>query len=285
MVMRITAKTRLCIIIGDPVEHSLSPQMHNAGYEALGIAEQFVFVASRVERGRIKEAVEAMRTLNFRGMTCTMPHKKEVIAYLDEVEESARMIEAVNTIVQEDGILRGSNTDWIGAITALEQHISLDGKSVAILGAGGAGRAMAYGVAQKGARFTIFHREEDALDAQEIAEKFGGQQKGLSSISEVAQADIIMNATPVGMAPAFAERSLVPKEAIRPHHIVFDAVYSPLETRLLREAKERGAQTICGVEMLLYQGVTQFERYVGQRAPIDAMRRAITEVLAKRKAV
>lgn len=275
--MSISARTKICMIIGDPVEHSLSPAMHNAAYRALGIDDQFVFVASRVAITDIETVVKAVRMMGIRGLTCTIPHKIEVMKYLDWIHPIAKKIGAVNTVVNEDGTLRGYNTDWSGVTTPLEQVVSLSGKNVALIGAGGASRAMAFGVVERGARLTIYNRT--IQKAQDLAHELGNmvetrhssalQEKGI--LHDVA---VILNGTNLGMGETI-DKTPVPQEAIEPHHIVFDAVYAPRQTRLLREAKAQGARVIEGIEMLLHQGTAQFELYTGKKAPVEVMRSAL----------
>ncbi len=275
--MNISAKTKLCIIIGNPVEHSLSPAMHNAGYETLGIDDQFVFTACRVSPEHVKDVMHAMRTLNIRGITCTIPHKTYVMKYLDEIDPTAKIIGAVNTVVNDGGVLKGYNTDWMGIVTPLEMHTQLKGKTVALIGAGGAARAMAYGVTRNGAKLTIYNRTVET--ARKLAYEFGGQAFSLEEIERVKGADIILNATSIGMHP-HEDESPIPMEYIVSKHLVFDAVYEPYETKLLLNAKEKGAQIIHGTDMLLYQGVEQFTLYTGHDAPVDAMRKAIYNSLS-----
>jgi len=272
--MKITAKTKICIIIGDPVEHSLSPQMHNAAYEALGIEDQFVFLGARVNVENVGDVVTAMKVMGIRGLTCTIPHKMEVMKFIEpeNIDPVARKIGAVNTVVNDNGVIKGYNTDWLGVLTPLESVTSLQGKKVAVLGAGGAARAMIYAVTSKGASFTVYNRTLDK--AEELAKEFGGQGKSLDDVAEITQADIILNATALGMHPDENETPL-PKEYITNKHIVFDAIYVPYETRLLKEAKEQGAQIIHGLDMLLYQGLPQFEIYTNQKAPEDVMRKVL----------
>lgn len=269
--MKISARTRICMIIGDPVEHSLSPAMHNKAYESLGIDDEFVFVSARVKTENMKDAVRAAAVMGIRGLTCTIPHKVEVMKYLDKkyIDPVARKIGAVNTIVNDNGILRGYNTDWLGVLTPLEKVIDLDGKSVAILGAGGAARAMAYAVSSSGAFFTIYNRTLER--AEDLSRDFGGQARSYKDIAEVKDMDVILNATPLGMRQLENETAL-PKKYITKKQIVFDAIYTPFETRLLREAKEQGAKVIHGAEMLLHQGTAQFELYTGRKAPESVMR-------------
>ena len=274
--MKISGKTNICVIIGDPVEHSLSPTMHNAAYEALGIDDEFVFVASHVKVEDVKHVVQAVRVMGISGLTCTIPHKLKVMQYLDAVDPIAAKIGAVNTVVNDSGILRGYNTDWLGTVMPLEHEIgSLKGKSVALVGAGGAARAMAYGVIEKGAHLTIVNRT--LAKAKELAEELEVEINVTTfddMKSHIPEHDIILNATSLGMGEQM-NQTPIPKEFIRKNQIVFDAVYSPRETRLLKEAKERGAKTIQGVEMLLYQGIAQFELYTGREAPIDVMRKVL----------
>lgn len=270
--MKITAKTNICMIIGDPVEHSLSPQMHNAAYEALGIDDQYIFTAAQVKIEDVKKVVDGMRAMGIHGLTCTIPHKMEIMNYLDEIDPIAKKIGAANSIVNNNGKLIGYNTDWLGVLTPLEKITKLKGKQVAVIGAGGAARAMAYAVTSKGAKLAVYNRTIEK--AKELAEEFDGVGKSLEEISEVKNADIILNATSLGMHPQEHETPL-PKKYITKKHIVFDAIYVPFETRLLQEAKGQGAQIIHGLEMLLYQGLPQFELYTGKKAPEDVMRKVL----------
>lgn len=274
--MNITAKTKMCVIIGDPVAHSLSPAMHNAAYAALGIDHEFVFTAAHVVPDQLEAAVAGVRALGIRGLTCTIPHKIAVMPFLDHIDPVAQKIGAVNTVVNDNGTLTGYNTDWLGTVTPLEEITSLAGKKVALLGAGGAARAMAYGVTQKQAQLTVYNRTLAA--ATSLAEEFGGTGKDLSDLSSIAEADIIINSTSVGMGDS-AVTSLVPADLLQPHQIVFDAIYKPHETKLLQDAKARGARVIYGYQMLLHQGVAQFELYSSQKPPVAVMLDIITKHL------
>ncbi len=196
----ITAKTKMCIIIGDPVEHSLSPAMHNAAYKHLGIDREFVFTAAHVKPGDVKYVVQAVRAMGIRGLTCTIPHKIEVMQYLDEIDEVAQKIGAVNTVVNHSGRLKGYNTDWLGTVCPIEQVTSLKDKRVALIGAGGAARAMAYGVVARGAALTIYNRTIE--NAQLLAAEINDTVKTahISTLQEpLDDIDIIINATSVGM--------------------------------------------------------------------------------------
>lgn len=287
----ISGKTKMCIIIGDPVEHSLSPAMHNAAYAHLRIDDRFVFTAARVRVEDVKDVVQAMRVMGIRGLTCTIPHKIEVMQYLDEIDPIAKKIGAVNTVVNDDGVLKGYNTDWLGTVTPLNQiivgvrdshgnplRLSLKNKRVALIGAGGAARAMAFGVLHEGADLTIFNRT--IAKAEDLANELGDVAKnpitasGMDQISSVIDHDVIINATNIGMGE-HETKTPIPKEYIAKHHIVFDAVYAPYETRLLREAQAQEAAVIHGTEMLLHQGTAQFELYTGQKAPVEVMREVL----------
>lgn len=260
------------MVIGDPIEHSLSPQMHNAGYETLKIDAEYVYVACKVEIEALADFVKGMRAMNIRGVSCTIPHKIEILKYLDVVDDVAKKIGAVNTVVNAGGILSGYNTDWLGVVIPLEKLTSLKNKKVALIGAGGAARAAAYGVTQRGAKLTIFNRTLG--HAQELAKEFGGEARSLNDVAEIKNMDIIFNATSVGLYPHEDDTPLA-KEFITNKHIVFDSVYTPYETRLLRESKQQGAYVIHGMEMLLQQGVAQFKLYTGYDAPIETMRNVL----------
>lgn len=270
--MNITAKTKICMVIGDPIEHSLSPQLHNAGYKALHIENDYVFVGCAVKSEHLEDFMKGVRAMNVRGISVTIPHKIAVMQYLDEIDETAKKIGAVNTIVNDHGVLKGYNTDWIGVIKAIENLTKLKDKKVAVLGAGGAARAVIYGVTQKGAKAAVLNRTIEK--AEELKEHFDITSYLLTEITTVKESEIIINITSVGMLPNINE-SPIAKDLIKPSHIVLDAVYNPYETQLLKDAKEQGATIIHGTEMLLYQGAEQFALYTGKEAPIDTMRKSI----------
>lgn len=264
--MNITAKTKICMVIGDPVEHSLSPEIHNAGYEALGL--DFVFVACHVKKTDLENFVQGIRVMNIRGVSVTLPHKIEIMQYLDTIDDAAQRIGAINTIVNNDGVLTGYNTDWIGIVGPIEQKKSLNGKKVAIIGASGAARAAAYGVTSKGATLTIYNRTLEKAEA--LAEEFDGEAFSLEQLVQVRDADIIINATPIGMEQTVNETP-VPKEYITDKHIVFDLIYTPNETRLLTEARAQRATPIHGTALFLEQAIEQFRLYTGQEPPMRVM--------------
>lgn len=271
------AKTKLCIIIGNPIAHSLSPAIHNAAFSALGL--NFAYTAHRVED--VEAAVKGIRALSIRGASVTIPHKLAVIPYLDEVDPVASWIGSVNTIVNEGGRLTGSNTDGEGAMKALrEAGVKLPGKRVLMIGSGGAARAVGFTLAAKAklGSLTILGIIEPELKklAGDIAEKTpikakGRRMKDEVLAEEIRKADLLIQCSPVGMHPKVDETP-VPAKLLRKDLIVMDIVYNPRETRLLREARETGAQTIPGLEMFLNQAVLQFEKWTGKPAPTEVIR-------------
>lgn len=268
---KITAATKICAIIGNPIGHTLSPLVHNAAFEHLGL--DYVFLACRVEH--LKEAVEGIRALAFKGISVTIPHKVAVMNYLDEIEAVAGRIGAVNTVVNRDGRLIGYNTDWSGAVRALEDVMSLQGKTAAVLGAGGAARAIAFGLREKGADPVIVNRtlsKAQAL-ASELKCRFGGIE-----LMDKLSFDLVINATSVGMYPQVHETP-VRKELLK-NVLVFDTVYNPLRTRLIRAAEENGCPAITGLAMFINQAALQFEIWTGEQAPLDLMQKVATEVLS-----
>ncbi len=281
----ITPSTRICAVIGNPVAHSLSPALHNAAFQELGL--DFIYVAFRVED--LKSALAGMRALeNFRGMSITIPHKIEAMKYLDEIAEADRSIGSINTIINEKGRLIGMGTDGPGALKALvDAGVSLDTKSVLMLGSGGAARAIAFTLALKSglSKLTILDINEGMLQGLAADLKSGTSaciefaaltEKTLAGAME--QADVIINCTPIGMHPKEGV-SLVPAKLFRPGQVVFDVVYTPLETKLLADAGSRGLQVISGVEMFINQAVLQFREFTGVDAPVEVMRRVVMERL------
>ena len=270
--MKISAKTKIILIIGDPVPHSLSPAMHNAGYEALGIDDQFVFLGANVKVADVGLVIQAMKKMGIHGLTCTIPHKVEVMKFLDEIDETARKIGAVNTVLNKNSKLIGFNTDWLGVIIPLEKITSLSGKKVLVLGAGGAARAVVFGLLSRGAKVTIFNRTKEK--AIELAKEFNCLSGDLNNQEEIKNFDIIINTTSVGMKP-LENQTPISIKYLTEKQIVFDIVYVPYDTKFLREAKKRGAKIIHGVEMLLHQGTAQFEIYTGHKAPEEVMRKIL----------
>jgi shikimate dehydrogenase len=277
--MKISGKTRVCAIIGDPVEHSLSPLMHNAAFKELKL--NLVYVAFTVTRSELKEAITSARILGFRGLNVTMPHKNAVMKYLDETDSTAKSIGAVNTILNDEGRLVGFNTDGTGAMRALKENgVSTEGKKLLLLGAGGAGKAIAFQATQEVEEIVILNRTSERAErlAEVLRRNFGKKVRGGEFSSErlkeeMRDADILVNATSVGMHPD-VNKSLVPRTLLRPNQYVMDIVYSPLETKLVMDAEAVGAKVVSGLEMLLYQGAVSFEIWTNQPAPVEVMKKA-----------
>jgi shikimate dehydrogenase len=282
--MEISGKTGVCAIIGDPIEHSLSPMMHNAAFKELKL--NLVYVAFTVTRNELKEAISSARILGFRGLNVTMPHKNAVMKYLDEMDSMAKCIGAVNTVLNDGGRLVGFNTDGIGAMRALKENgVSLGGKKLLLLGAGGAGKAIAFQAAQEVEELVVLNRTSEKAEkvTEILRKKFGKKMKGRAFSSEflreeMKDTDILVNATSVGMHPA-VNRSPVPQTLLRPNLCVMDIIYSPLETKLLMDAKAVGATVVSGLEMLIYQGAASFEIWTNKSAPIEVMNKAVLNKL------
>ena len=276
--MDINTATQFCGVIGNPIEHSLSPAIHNAAFQKLAL--NFVYLAWKVDR--IGDAVRGLRALgNFRGASVTIPHKVAVLPFLDEVDTTARHIGAVNTIVAEEGQLLGMNTDATGALRALrEGNAPLKGASVVIVGSGGAARAIAFALAAEAEvrRLHLLGIEVDERRnlATDLRDKTGVsvEEEDLDEgrlKNALPEARVLIHCTPVGMAPKIG-RSCIPPKFLHRELIVMDVVYNPRETQLLIEARTAGCRTISGLEMFLYQAVAQFERWTGRSAPIQVMR-------------
>lgn len=284
--MTISGKTRVCGVIGDPIEHSLSPIMHNAAFQALDL--DYVFLAFKVKPAGVAEAVNGMRALNIRGLNVTMPHKKTVMGSLDRIDLSAQIINSVNTVLNKENLLFGFNTDGIGAVKALKENgVALKGRKVLLLGAGGAARAIAYAIAKEADELAVLNRTvKDAQALARLVEKATNKRIVAASIepedidANLQDSDILINATSVGMKPR-PEQTPVPIELLRSNLAVMDIVYNPLETKLARDAKALGAKVVSGVEMLIYQGAASFEIWTGKSAPVEVMRKAVLTHLEK----
>jgi shikimate dehydrogenase len=248
--------------------------MHNAGYKAAGLP--FAYVAFAIENTR--EAILAMRYLGIRGLGVSMPHKIEVMQYLDALDETAQDIGAVNTVVNDDGRLTGYNTDWTGAVGALEERTCLAGKRAVVVGAGGAARAVVYGLVRRGCQVTLYNRtvsRGQAL-AQTLGARFGG---ALDDLERVEAYDVLVNATSVGFhAP---DVSPIPTSILAEGVVVLDVVFIPSETKLVQDARARGCMAIPGTRMLVHQAAYQFQLYTGVGAPFEAMEEALLETIER----
>ncbi len=284
--MEINTETQLCGVLGHPVHHSMSPAIHNAAFQYLDL--NYVYLAFPVED--MAHAIRGIRALgNIRGCSVTIPHKVSAMAHLDVIAPAAQHIGAINTIVKADHILSGSNTDVSGALRALEQaEVELTGQQVVMLGSGGAARAVAFGLALQTpiAALTLL-----AMDDAE-RERLAGDLRAHTACavddhplntdtvsSALAHAHIVIHCTPVGMNP-HPDHTCIPAHLLHPNLTVMDIVYNPLETRLLKDARDTGCRTIRGLEMFLHQAAAQFELWTGQPAPLSVMRQVVESRLS-----
>ncbi|MGB9716301.1 MAG: shikimate dehydrogenase [Thermodesulfovibrionales bacterium] len=269
--MKISGKTKITGLFGYPVEHSLSPAMHNAAFEAIGL--DYCYITFLVHPDFLREAVLAIKALNLAGVNVTIPHKEKVLAFLDEIDREATIIGAVNTIVNYKGWLKGYNTDGKGFMQSLyECGISVEGKEVLIVGAGGASRALSYYLCKEAKKVCLFDIERKK--AEKIVEDFQNIFSNISIVDNISNIDnfnIIINATPLGLK----EEDPLPldTELLRSDQIVCDLIYK--DTRLLKESAKKGCVILNGIGMLLWQGVFAFELWTGVTPPVDIMRKAL----------
>ncbi|WP_281888348.1 shikimate dehydrogenase [Paenibacillus sp. YYML68] len=276
---RLDSHTLFFGVFGDPIRQSKSPIMLNRAFEAVGM--NAAYGAFHIKPGTLKDAIAGIRALQFRGVNVTVPHKVEVMDYLDHIDEAARTIGAVNTIVNDDGKLTGFNTDGIGYIRSLKEEtgIELRGRKVLMIGAGGAARGVGYALAKEGtehiyiANRTTEKAVELAASMSSFASVSGHSLDDIPALA--AEAALIVNNTSVGMHPNVDD---IPMDVscIRPDTVASDLVYNPLVTRFLREARDqRGATVHSGLGMFIYQGAYAFEYWTGQPAPVTVMREAV----------
>ena len=272
----INKQTKLYGIIGNPVSHSMSPAIHNAAFIEKGLNN--VYVPLKI--ANIGAFMNECRKIDFHGFSVTIPHKESILPFLDDLDHTARKIGAINTIVNQNGELTGYNTDCMAAVMGLEYSMkkaneTLNNKKVSIIGAGGAARAIAFGLKEKGCDITIFNR------TIERAEKLSHDVKcKFESFEEIHQidSDILINTTSIGMFPN-VDQTPVPKNILKEGMIVFDAVYNPIETRLLQDAKENGCHTVNGLSMFINQAAEQFRLWTDIDAPIELMTKVVKEML------
>ena len=259
--------TQLCGIALHPAGHTRSPAMHNAAFAALGI--DAVYLAFDVPPEDLAAAISGVRALGIRQLAISIPHKESVIALLDDVDETARQIGAVNTVTRRGAKLVGSNTDWLGAVRAIESVAAVADARAVVLGAGGAARAVVYGLRARGANVTVLNRSPDR--AEQLCADLEAEASGPISALENIPHDILVNTTSVGLA---GDESPVDPSWICPAAVVMDAVYQPPETRLLRDAASRGARTIPGKWMLVHQAAEQLREWTELDAPVEIMAKA-----------
>jgi len=245
--------------------------MHNAAFAALGV--DAAYLAFDVPPERLSAAIDGMRALGIRQLAISIPHKEAVIALVDEVDPTAQRIGAVNTITRRGAELVGSNSDWLGAVRALESVTELGDRRAVVLGAGGAARAVVFGLRERGAHVTVLNRDRER--ARRLCADLGAEDGGPIAALENIPHDILVNTTSVGLG---ADESPIDPSWIRAGSVVMDAVYEPLETRLLRDAASSGARTISGKWMLVHQAAEQLRTWTGLDAPVDVMAEAFDRV-------
>ncbi|MGC9516903.1 MAG: shikimate dehydrogenase [Methanomicrobiales archaeon] len=276
----ITGKTNVVGLIGDPVEHSLSPIMHNAAFKKLKL--DYVYVPFNVKSDNLTKSIIGAQNLNIKGLNVTIPHKRTIMDLTDFLDQSAQLIGAVNTIKFEDNMIKGYNTDGIGLVKSLEEITSIKNKKIIITGAGGAARAAAFEmVLHNSGEIIIANRtpEKAVKLRDDIIGSIGGDVDALDLGSkfkkELDNADILIDTTPIGMYPHVKEKPVASAEDMHPDLIVMDLVYNPLKTGLLTEAEKIGAKTISGIKMLIYQGIESFHIWTGIKPPVKIFETAL----------
>ena len=283
----ITGKTRLLAVIGAPIGHSLSPIIQNAALHAAGL--DYVYTALPVRADALASAVRGLRDAGIAGFNVTIPFKTEIIPLLDALSEDARRIHAVNTVVIEDGRMVGHNTDVAGFLAGFaERGIALTGKNAVLIGAGGAARAALWGLLRSGISSVVIG-VRNASKGAALAADFAadGDVRAVSFddsawIAACSDADLVVQTTPLGMTPHTEEMPPVDAAVINPSAVVYDLIYTPAETRFLREARARGCETINGETMLVAQGAEAFHLWTGIRPDVELMKRVLREELSRR---
>jgi len=263
----------LLALLGHPVGHSLSPLMHSAALKHLNLAGRY----EAWDVSDLKQAMGELRRREFRGASVTIPFKREVMAFLDDLDDQARSIGAVNTLIRRSDRFWGTNTDWEGLVRALERVTAIKGKRFVVLGAGGTARAALYGLLREGGLPVVVNRTEE--HGRNLAADFGCLSYPLTEIGGL-EGDVLVNTTPVGMTPD-ADHSPVPAAQLSRFRLVADVIYNPLRTRLLRDAEQAGCAVLSGMEMFVEQGAAQFRLWTGIEPPVDLMRRVVRKQLEK----
>ncbi len=274
----INGKTKITGLMGDPVEHTISPYMHNAGFKHFNL--DYVYLPFHVKSENLGAAIKGARALDIQGLNVTIPHKIDVMQYLDMVDETAELIGAVNTI-KFGGEVTGFNTDGLGAVRAIEDVTPVKDKKIVILGAGGASKAISFQAILNGAGQVVIAnrtREKAVELTGNLNDNLGADAKGagLEGLGEeLKDTDILINTTPIGMYPNVDAKPLVTRDMIHEGMVVNDVIYNPLETGLLREARLAGAKTITGIYMLIYQGIESFKIWTGLEPPLEVFEEAV----------
>jgi shikimate dehydrogenase len=263
-------------VIGDPIDHSLSPTIHNAAYRELGI--ECTYIAYKVDKGELATGIESLKKIKIAGFNVTIPHKIEMMRYLDNVDETCKKIGAVNTVLNDDGILRGFNTDMDGFLEPIKRkEIQIKNSKIFLLGAGGASRAIIAGFQKEGAdNVVIVNRtKENGDELARFSNEIGldATSVQLNAMNELnSKFDFIVNASSLGLK---GEKNIIPSSLMDEQTTVYDIVYKPLKTDLINTAKENNCKIIYGYEMLLGQAIRSFEIWLDQKAPYEAMKRSI----------
>jgi shikimate dehydrogenase len=265
---RLDAPVPVYGVVGDPIGHSLSPPMHETAFRRLGIEAAYLPFA--VPPPELASFLMAARLSRVAGLNVTIPHKRAVLPLLDALDDDARRIGAVNTIIPMNGGFRGANTDWMGAVRSLEEVAELAGRRTTVLGAGGSARAVLYGLARSRAEPVVISRDDRKAAA--LADEMGVAHTPYAALAR-AEGDILVNTTPVGMMPGHPGCP-APEGAIAAHGVVFDLVFHPEQTPLLRKASGLGKRTVPGLRMLILQAAAAFERWTGRPAPVEVMAKA-----------
>ncbi|MDL2246155.1 shikimate dehydrogenase [Methanobrevibacter sp. OttesenSCG-928-K11] len=272
----IDGNTKVVGLIGNPVEHSLSPVMHNAAFKELNL--NYIYLPFMVEDNKLKNVIDGAESLNIKGLNVTIPHKINIIPYLDELDPIAKLIGAVNTIDLKNK--KGYNTDGIGALKAIEEIISLKNKKIVITGAGGSARAISFQIANENIdNLVIINRNEDKAKSlsEDILKSNLNENINYNSLdnlkNELCDADIFIDTTPLGLKPN--DKPIATHDILHEDLIVNDIVYNPIKTPLLKEAEIANSKTISGIKMLLYQGAESFKIWTGINPPIDVMEEVI----------
>lgn len=271
----VSSKTKLCCVIGSPVEHSLSPVLHNTGYDVLGLEKDFVFLAFNIKSENLAGAVSGIKAMNICGVSVTMPHKIAVMQYLDHIDIAAQKIGAVNTIVNKNGKLTGYNTDYLGILRPLEKLTELKNKKVLVLGASGAARAAIYAMKLANAKVTVANRTQEK--AKSLAAEFDIKSVEWQAIENLSGFEIIINATSLGLNSG--DKTPVPVNSLFTGQIIFDCIYNRKQTGLLLEAEKVNCRIVHGLEMFIEQGREQFVLYTGREVPAEDIRRKLNEIL------
>lgn len=284
----ISAQTKILGIIGHPISHSMSPIMQNSALSELNL--DYVYIAFDVLSKNLKNALEGMKALEIQGLNITIPHKENAIKYLDKIDPLALKVGAVNTIKLQDGLLYGKNTDVEGAKQALyDAGITLSGLNTVLIGSGGAAKAISYCFIQKVNRLTILNRTEQK--AKQLAKRLKNESNtqiiakklnGTNLTNEIKSADILINATPVGMYPS-QHGSIISKDMLNKELIVFDLIYNPLETQLIKDAKSIGCKTLNGLDMLINQGALAFKWWTNHKLNTKSMKRKLIQILSENR--